>query len=33
MPAQVAETPVWLATLPEVVPSGGFFREKRPIPW
>jgi hypothetical protein len=33
MPAQGAETPVWLATLPEDGPSGGFFREKRPIPW
>lgn len=33
MPAQGAETPVWLATLPDDGPSGGFFREKRPIPW
>jgi NAD(P)-dependent dehydrogenase (short-subunit alcohol dehydrogenase family) len=28
-----AETPVWLATLPEDGPTGGFFRDKRPIPW
>ncbi len=33
MPAQGAETPVWLATLPDDGPTGGFFREKRPIPW
>jgi NAD(P)-dependent dehydrogenase (short-subunit alcohol dehydrogenase family) len=28
-----ADTPVWLATLPEGGPSGGFFRERRRIPW
>ncbi len=28
-----AETPVWLATLAENGPTGGFFRDKRPIPW
>lgn len=28
-----AETPVWLATLPENGPTGGFFRDLRPIPW
>ncbi len=28
-----AETAVWLATLPEDGPSGGFFRDKKPIPW
>ena len=33
MPAQGAETPVWLATLPDDGPSGGFFREKQLIPW
>lgn len=27
------ETIVWLATLPEDGPSGGFFRNKQPIPW
>ena len=33
MPVQGAETPVWLATLPDDGPRGGFFRGKRPIPW
>ncbi len=28
-----AETIVWLATLPESGPTGGFFRDKQPIPW
>jgi NAD(P)-dependent dehydrogenase (short-subunit alcohol dehydrogenase family) len=28
-----AETPVWLATLPEDGPTGGFFRDRRPIAW
>lgn len=28
-----AETIVWLATLPDDGPTGGFFRDKRPIPW
>jgi NAD(P)-dependent dehydrogenase (short-subunit alcohol dehydrogenase family) len=28
-----ADTPVWLATLPDDGPRGGFFRERRPIPW
>jgi NAD(P)-dependent dehydrogenase (short-subunit alcohol dehydrogenase family) len=28
-----AETIVWLATLPDDGPSGGFFRDKRAIPW
>lgn len=28
-----ASTPVWLATLPDDGPSGGFFRDRRPIPW
>jgi len=28
-----AETPVWLATLPENGPTGGFFRDMRAIPW
>lgn len=31
--AKGAETPVWLATLPENGPSGGFFRDRRPISW
>ena len=28
-----ADTPVWLATLPEDGPTGGFFRDRKPIPW
>ncbi|MFZ7128461.1 MAG: SDR family oxidoreductase [Desulfobacterales bacterium] len=32
-PAEAADTPVWLATLPEGGPTGGFFRERRRIPW
>jgi NAD(P)-dependent dehydrogenase (short-subunit alcohol dehydrogenase family) len=28
-----ADTPVWLATLPDDGPSGGFFRNREPIPW
>jgi NAD(P)-dependent dehydrogenase (short-subunit alcohol dehydrogenase family) len=27
------DTPVWLATLPDDGPSGGFYRERSPIPW
>ena len=30
---QGADTPVWLATLPDGGPTGGFFRERQPIPW
>ncbi len=30
---QGAETIVWLATLPDDGPSGGFFRDMQPIPW
>ncbi|MEM6455890.1 MAG: SDR family NAD(P)-dependent oxidoreductase [Acidobacteriota bacterium] len=32
-PAQGADTPIWLATLPDDGPTGGFFRDRRPIPW
>ena len=28
-----ADTPVWAATLPKGGPTGGFFRNRRPIPW
>jgi NAD(P)-dependent dehydrogenase (short-subunit alcohol dehydrogenase family) len=28
-----ADTGVWLATLPDDGPSGGFFRNREPIPW
>jgi NAD(P)-dependent dehydrogenase (short-subunit alcohol dehydrogenase family) len=31
--AQGAETAVWLAMLPHGGPTGGFFRDKQPIPW
>jgi NAD(P)-dependent dehydrogenase (short-subunit alcohol dehydrogenase family) len=30
---QGADTPVWLATLPDGGPSGGYFRDRKPIPW
>jgi NAD(P)-dependent dehydrogenase (short-subunit alcohol dehydrogenase family) len=33
MPEQGADTIVWLATLPEDCPSGGFFRDRRRIDW
>jgi NAD(P)-dependent dehydrogenase (short-subunit alcohol dehydrogenase family) len=32
-PPQGAATPVWLATLPDDGPTGGFFCEQQPIPW
>ncbi len=32
-PEQGAETIVWAATLPDVGPTGGFFKEKRQIAW
>lgn len=30
---QGADTAVWLATLPEDGPTGGFFKERKAIPW
>jgi NAD(P)-dependent dehydrogenase (short-subunit alcohol dehydrogenase family) len=27
------DTPFWLATLPDDGPRGGFFRDRKPIPW
>jgi NAD(P)-dependent dehydrogenase (short-subunit alcohol dehydrogenase family) len=27
------DTPLWLATLPDEGPRGGFFRDREPIPW
>lgn len=30
---QGAETAVWLAMLPHGGPTGGFYRDKKPIPW
>jgi NAD(P)-dependent dehydrogenase (short-subunit alcohol dehydrogenase family) len=32
-PEQGADTPVWLATLPDGAPTGGFYRERTMIPW
>lgn len=32
-PEEAAETALWLATLPESGPTGGFFRDRREIPW
>jgi len=32
-PEQAADTPVWLATLPDNGPTGGFFRERQRIDW
>jgi NAD(P)-dependent dehydrogenase (short-subunit alcohol dehydrogenase family) len=31
--AEGADTAVWLATLPDDGPSGGFFRDREPLPW
>jgi NAD(P)-dependent dehydrogenase (short-subunit alcohol dehydrogenase family) len=31
--AKGAETPVWLATLPDSGPTGGFFRDRKAIAW
>jgi len=31
--AEGADTPVWLATLPDDGPRGGFFRDRSRIPW
>jgi NAD(P)-dependent dehydrogenase (short-subunit alcohol dehydrogenase family) len=30
---QGADTVVWLATLPDDGPTGGFFRDRKPIAW
>jgi NAD(P)-dependent dehydrogenase (short-subunit alcohol dehydrogenase family) len=32
-PEQGADTPVWLTTLPDGGPTGGFYRERTLIPW
>ena len=32
-PEEGADTPIWLALLPEDGPTGGFFRRRQPIPW
>jgi NAD(P)-dependent dehydrogenase (short-subunit alcohol dehydrogenase family) len=33
MTVLMGATAVWLATLPDDGPTGGFFRERQPIPW
>ncbi len=32
-PEEGADTIIWLATLPENGPTGGYFRDRKPIPW
>jgi NAD(P)-dependent dehydrogenase (short-subunit alcohol dehydrogenase family) len=32
-PDEAADTAVWLATLPDDGPTGGFFRDRKPIKW
>lgn len=32
-PEQGADTPLWLALLPDDGPTGGFFRDRQPIAW
>ena len=32
-PEEGADTAVWLATLPDGGPTGGFYRDRQPIPW
>lgn len=32
-PAEGADTGIWLATLPDDGPTGGFFRDRAPIAW
>jgi NAD(P)-dependent dehydrogenase (short-subunit alcohol dehydrogenase family) len=32
-PDEGADTAVWLATLPDDGPTGGFFRDRKPIAW
>jgi NAD(P)-dependent dehydrogenase (short-subunit alcohol dehydrogenase family) len=32
-PKEAADTAVWLATLPDNGPTGGFFRDRQPIAW
>ncbi len=32
-PDEGADTAVWLATLPQEGPTGGFFRDRKPIAW
>jgi UDP-N-acetylmuramoylalanine-D-glutamate ligase len=32
-PDEGADTPIWLALLPDVGPTGGFFRRRQAIAW
>jgi len=32
-PEEAADTAVWLATLPDDGPTGGFFRDRKPVEW
>lgn len=32
-PEATADTAVWLATLPDDGPTGGFFKDRKPIDW
>jgi NAD(P)-dependent dehydrogenase (short-subunit alcohol dehydrogenase family) len=32
-PAEGADTQIWHATLPDDCPTGGFFRDRRPLDW
>ena len=32
-PEKGAETAIWLATLPDNGPTGGFFHDRKPVPW
>ena len=32
-PEEGADTPVWLALLPDDGPTGGFFENRQPKPW
>ncbi|UWQ90853.1 SDR family NAD(P)-dependent oxidoreductase [Rhodobacteraceae bacterium M382] len=32
-PQEGADTAIWLATLPDTGPTGGFFRDRKPIAW
>jgi hypothetical protein len=32
-PEEAADTACWLGTLPDDGPTGGFFRDRKPIDW
>jgi NAD(P)-dependent dehydrogenase (short-subunit alcohol dehydrogenase family) len=33
LPEEAADTAIWLATLPAGGPTGGFFQDRKPLPW